>query len=178
MGQIINKKAFTITEIVVATVVFVGLFTTLSLLLNTSRTETSKSINYMRAMQLAQETIDWVNSTPYEKVDNNTLSILNGSLVDSYTHNSVAIPVGENANNTVTDPQYPDDYSKCYYYRTVKVDNLDSVPNGRFLKKVTVSVYWNESKVPKSLVSASSGEPDRMRKIILSTLIFNEKEYY
>jgi type II secretory pathway pseudopilin PulG len=178
MGLIMNKKGFTITEIVVATVIFVGLFTTLSLYLNSSRTETSKSINYMRAMQLAQETIDWVNSTPYEKIDNSPLSILNGSLVDAYTKKSVPIPVGENANNTVTNPEYPEDYTKCYYYRTIKVDKLDSLPNGRFLKKVTVSVYWNESKVPKSLVTATSGEPDRMRKIVLSTLVFDEKAYY
>ena len=177
MMQRINKKAFTITEIVVATVVFVGLFTAIFLLLNTSRTETSKSINYMRAMQLAQETIDWVNSTPFEDVTDNKLSILNGSLVDSYSNKSVPIPIGENANSTVTNPEYPDDYSKCYYFRKLTIDNLDSVPNGRFLKKVTVTVYWNESKVPKK-IDSTSGEPDRMRKITLSTILFNEKEYY
>lgn len=174
----IRKKGFTITEIVIATVVFVGLFTALFLLLNSSRTETSKSINYMRAMQLAQETIDWVNSTPFEEVTNLKLSILNGSLVDSYSNKSVPIPIGENANNTVSNPEYPEDYSKCYYYRTLKIDDLDSLPNGRFLKKVTVTVYWNESMVPKKIDAPSGEQPDRMRKITLSTILFNEKEYY
>ena len=172
-----KNKGFTITEITIATVIFVSLFMTLFLLLNSSRSETSKSINYMRAMQLAQETIDWINSTPFEDVTDNKLSILNGSLVDSYSNKSVPIPIGENANNTVSDPEYPADYTKCYYYRKLNIDNLDSAPNGRFLKKVTVTVYWNESKVPKK-IDTGSGEPDRMRKITLSTIIFNEKEYY
>ena len=177
MKIITGKKGFTVTEIVIATVIFVGLFTALFLLLNTSRTETSKSINYMRAMQLAQETIDWVNSTPFEDVIDHKLSILNGSLVDSYYKKSVPIPIGENANSTVTNPEYPEDYSKCYYYRKIKIDNLDSLPNGRFLKKITVTIYWNESKVPQK-IDTTNGEPDRMRKITLSTIIFNEKEYY
>ena len=177
MGAKKNNKGFTITEIVIATVIFVAVFAALALMLNSSRAETSKSINYLRAMQLAQETIDWINSTPFEEVTENKLSTISGSLVDSYTNKSVPIPIGENANNTVTDPEYPEDYSKCYYYRTIKIDELNNVPNGRFIKKVTVGIYWNESKVPKQLVAAS-GEPDRMRKIVLSTIIFNEKEYY
>ena len=172
----IKRKAFTITEIVVATGIFSAVFIALYFLTTSSRTETAKSINYLRALQLAQETVDWINSTPFNKVTKSNLAFLEGSLVDPGTGNSVKIPVGNNAKSTGS-PTYPKEYSKCYFYRTIKIDDLSSSPVSRFLKKITVGIYWNEGRAPKK-IEAVSGEPDRMRKLILSTLIFNEKEYY
>ena len=172
-----NRKAFSLTEIIVATVVFVAIFTALGLLTSSTRTDTSKSINYLRALQLAQEAIDWVNSAPFSEVTDNNIAFLRGSLVDSSTSKSVKINIGSNGKSSIEKAFYPEDYSKCFYYRTVEIDDLKGIKNNRFLKKITVGVYWNEGKMPKNIETASK-EPDRMRKLFLSTIIFNEKEYY
>ncbi len=127
---------------------------------------------------MAQEAIDWVNSAPFEEVTEQNIALLSGSLMDSSTSKSVVIPTAPNGNGSIEKPTYPDDYSKCFYYRTVEIEKLDGIPNNRFLKKVTVGVYWNEGKTPKNIENAFSKEPERMRKLFLSTLIFNEKEYY
>lgn len=174
----IFKKAFTVTETVVATCIFVAIFYALSLLTTTSRTETSKSINYLRASELAQEAVDWVNAAPFEEITSTNLEHLRGSLVSASDNKSVKIPVGKNANaGGVQEPHYPDDYNKCFYYRTVDIEDLNGVPNSRFLKKIVIKIFWNEGRAPSQLEPAS-GEPDRMNKLILSTVIFNEKEYY
>ena len=172
-----NKKGYSLAEVVIATVIFAGIFTGLILLTTSSRTETSKSINYLRALQLAQEAIEIINSSPFEKVTDSNLSFLSGSLIDPATNKSVKILAGNNAKNTISEFNYPDDYTKCYYYRTIKINDLSSIPNNRFLKKITVGVYWNEGKIPNKLES-TSGEPDRMRKLELSTIVFDEKAYY
>ena len=172
-----NRKAFSLTEIIIATVVFVAIFTALSLLTSSTRTDTSKSINYLRALQIAQEAVDWVNSAPFSEVTDTNIAFLRGSLVDPSSNNSVEIMTAPNGKSSIEKLKYPDDYSKCFYYRTVEIDKLDGIPNNRFLKKITVGVYWNEGKMPKNIETASK-EPDRMRKLFLSTIIFNEKEYY
>ena len=168
-----NKKAFTLTEIVVATIVFITVFISLSLLTSASRTETSKSINYLRALELAQEAIDWVDNLPFSEVNEDKLRFLEGSLIDSATNNSVTLTPGSNGKNTVNGVKYPDDYTKCYYYRTFEIIDLPS----RFIKKVKIGVYWNEGKMP-SKIETVSGEPDRMKKLFLSTIVFDEKAYY
>lgn len=176
--KIKGRKGFTITEIIVATAVFVVLFSAIMWMSTSSRAESSKSINYLRALELAQEGIDWVNSTPFGDVTDSNLSFLHGSLVDPSTGDSIKMPVAENAKNSVSETKYPQDYSKCYFYRTVKIEELNSsVPYGRFLKKVTIGIYWNEGKTPKK-IEAASGEPDRMRKLYMSTIIFDDKAYY
>lgn len=175
-----NRKAFTISEIVVATAVFVVLFSSIAWMSTSSRADSSKSINYLRALELAQEGIDWVNSTPFSEVNESNLAILQGSLVqvdDSGKYVSIKMPVAENAKGSVSETKYPDDYCKCFFYRTVKIENLNSTPNGRFLKKITIGIYWNEGKTPKTL-ETTSGEPDRMRKLYMSTTIFDDKAYY
>lgn len=173
----LNKRGFTITEIVIAVVIFVSVFVGLILMSTSTRTETSKSINYLRALQLAQEAVDWINAAPFSEVTDSNLAFLRGSLVDPSTGESVKLPVGENEKKSISETKYPKDYSKCYYYRTVKIDDIGEIPNSRFLKKVTVGIYWNEGKKPKSIESTSK-EPDRMRKLFLSTVIFNNKAYY
>lgn len=173
----VYKKGFTMTEIVIACIVMAVLFASLSWMTTSSRTESSKSINYLRALELAQEAVDWVNSTPYAEVTETNMAYLKGSLVDPSTGASIKMLVGANAKSSVTETNYPADYSKCYYYRTVTIDNLDSVPHGRFLKKITIGIYWNEGK-PPTHIETTSGEPDRMRKLFMSTIIFDDKAYY
>lgn len=172
-----NKKGFTIAEIVIATVIFVVVFTGIFYMSTSTRAETSKSINYLRALELAQEAVDWINAAPFADVNETNLAILSGSLVDSSNGNSIKIPSGDNAKKSIDETKYPKDYSKCYYYRTIKIDNINGMPNNRFLKKITVGIYWNEGKEPKR-IETGSGEPDRMRKLFLSTVIFDNKAYY
>ena len=174
MSTKFKKKAFTVTEIIIATAIFTAAFIALITLLSSSKKETSKSTNYLRALELAQEAIDWVNSTPFKEVKDENLELLRGNLVNG------KIATGDNAKNSITDAKYPDDYSSAFFYRTVTIDP-DTEFNEevrRFLKKVTVGVYWNEGTAPKNLETTENGVPIRTRKIMLSTIIFNDKAYY
>ncbi len=169
-----KKKAFTVTEIVLATAIFTAAFIAIIMLLSSSRTETTKSRNYLRALELAQEAIDWVNSVPFKEVKDENLELLRGNLVNGQ------IATNNNAQNSIAEPKYPDEYSNAFFYRTVTIDD-DDVFNGdikRFLKKITVGVYWNEGTVPKNLETTENGVPNRTRKLELSTIIFNDEAYY
>lgn len=168
-----NRRAFTMTEIAVAVTVFTMVFIGLSLLTTSSRKETSRSINYLRALELAQEAIDWVDSAPFSEVTDANLEFLKGTLVDPATNNSISITPSTNDKNSIESFVYPEDYTKCYYYRTAEIEDLGN----RFIKKVKIGVYWNEGSVPKN-IETTSNEPDRMRKLFLSTIIFDEKAYY
>ncbi|MBP5470960.1 MAG: hypothetical protein J6Z11_17155 [Candidatus Riflebacteria bacterium] len=144
------------------------------MLLSSSRTETSKSTNYLRALELAQEAIDWINSAPFKEVTDDNLQLLKGNLVNG------KIATGNNAKNSITEPKYPDTYSNAYYYRTIKIepDTEFNANVRRFLKKVTVEVYWNEGTAPNNLEATNNGVPLRTRKLMLSTIIFNDEAYY
>ena len=169
-----KKKAFTVTEIVIATIIFIEAFVAIIMLLSSSRTETSKSRNYLRALELAQEAIDWVNSAPFKDVKDENLELLRGNLVNG------KIVTGNNAKNSITESNYPEDYSNAFFYRTVTIepDTEFNADVKRFLKKVTVGVYWNEGTTPKNLETTENGVPLRTRKLMLSTIIFNDEAYY
>lgn len=164
-----KKKGFTITEIVIAAAVFLSIFAALMLLNKSSRTDTSKSINYLRAMELAQEAIDFINSTPFSEATKDNFDFLSG-LVSK-------VQLGQNG-GARTEYSYPEDYAKCYYYRDITIDDISSIPNNKYLKKISVEVSWNEGKVPNQIEAIGGGKPDRMRRVVLSTVLFNDKESY
>lgn len=172
-----TNRGMSFIEVLLATVIASLLFSSIIWFVSSTRVATDKSTNYLRALQLAQETIDWVHALEFSDISEDKLSLLEGSLVDSQTGHSVVF-----CRSTVDGKElvmaYPDDYCKAYFYRKIVLEKQSDVkPFGRLLKKVSVHVYWNEGQIPAQLDSLS-GEPDRMRKIMLSTLLFDEGGYY
>ncbi len=60
-----RRRGFSFIEIIVATGVSLVFFGGLIYFASTTRAETSKAVNYLRALQIAQETIELVQSMPF-----------------------------------------------------------------------------------------------------------------
>ncbi|MFZ2961017.1 MAG: hypothetical protein WA705_29405 [Candidatus Ozemobacteraceae bacterium] len=173
-----NNHAFSFVEVIVAFAVSVFFFGGLIYLASTTRMETSKAENYLRALQIAQETIELVQSTPVEDLTQSKMQIFEGSLVNPQTVKSILLPFHSASAWQPQTKTYPEQYTKAYFYRKIQIETVDSnIPNARFLRKVIVEVFWNESKVPNKIDSISA-TPDRMRKLSLATVVFDEREYY
>ena len=169
---------FSFIEIIIALTVSIVFFGGIIYFASTTRLQTSKAGNYLRALQIAQETIELVQSTPIEDIMQNKMQLFEGSLVNPQTGKSVNIPFHK---SSVWQPQtktYPEQYDNAYFYRKIKVEPLGTdIANARFMRKVAVIVYWNEGKVPDKIESIGV-EPDRMRKLSLATIIFDDSEHY
>ena len=172
-----GRQAFSFVEIIVALTIGVGCFTGLIWFASTTRVETSKAGNYLRALQIAQETIELIQSTPQSELTPTKIQIFEGSLVNPQTRNSVKIPVHNASAWQPATKNYPEQYNNAWFYRKVRMEQIGGGGSSRFLKKISVDVYWNEGKSPDKIDSLDS-EPDRMRKLSLATLIFDESEYY
>lgn len=177
-------KAFSFVEILVAVFLLVVLVSPLLWMATGSRVETSKAINYLRALEIAQETISWVNGNPLNEKAIQALAAQSGSLVDPATGKSVAVMAGNSpiwssfpgGGSPIT---YSDQYTNAYFYRKVDIEKVgaDESAYGEYLYRVTVNVYWNEGKVPVR-IDAPDAEADRMRKISISTMVFDERRPY
>ena len=168
-----RRRGFSFAEIIVAIMVVTMLAVPLFYLVTSTRTDTSKAINYLRAMELANEIIEWANVIPFNKIM--TLENAGGTLVEDLggTMSSVKIPVQNNGmwSNLATELQYSNQYPVAFFYRTIDVSSItENVPWRDYVAKVTVTVSWNEGKKPDVLDS-----PDRMRKITLYSLVFNDR---
>lgn len=165
-------------EIIIAICISAIFFTGIISLSNFSRVQTSKAKNYLLAMQIAQETMDLIQSMPASQVKNITTQLFNGSLVNPHTKESIEIPMNKDSAWIPQTRFYPYKYKNSYFYRKVRIEQSpENIPNSRFLKKVVVEVFWNEEKKPK-IIESISGIPDRTRKISIATIIFDESEFY
>jgi len=156
--------------ILVAAVLAVPLF----YLVTSTRTDTSKAINYLRAMELANEAIEWANVIPFHKIKE--LEGTGGSLVEDLGGNFVPVKLAVVNNGMwaglAPQIQYSDQYPTAFFHREIIVGSItQSVPWRDAMAKVTVTVSWNEGKKPDILDST-----DRMRKITLYALIFNDRK--
>jgi len=173
-----RRHGFSFIEIVVAIGVSLVFFGGLIYFASTTRAETSKAVNYLRALQIAQETIELVQSMPFADAMASGVQIFEGSLIDPQTGQSVKIPFHQSSGWQPQTKTYPEQYNNAWFYRKIRIDDLpNSVANARFMRKISVDVYWNESKKPERIESIGA-EPDRMRKLSLATLIFDERESY
>lgn len=172
------NRGFSFVEIVIATGLAVVLFSSIIWLITSTRVETSKSINYLRALQLAQETIDWLQTIPGDQLTPDIVQTFEGSLVDPQSEKSAKIEVNKREGNSGEQFRYPENYCAAWFYRKVSLEKIDQkIPGARFLRKATVQIFWNEGKRPTTL-EPLSGNPDRMRKISMSVVLFDEDEYY
>ncbi len=168
-----SKKAFSFVEIIVALTISIVFFAGLIYFASTTRVQTSKAVNYLRALQIAQETIELIQSMPSSEISPAKLQVFEGSLLDPATGKSVKIPMHGGSAWQPSIKAYPEQYDNAYFYRKIKIEPAGS----RFLRKVSVTVYWNEAKKPDKIDSIGA-EPDRMRKLSLATIIFDESEHY
>lgn len=168
------RRGISFIESVIASVVGVFLFSTIIWFVFSTRVETDKSADYFRALQLAQEAMEWAQATPIEILDEQNqqkLSLFQGSLIDQQTGKSTKIFPS-------ADVSYPDQYGPAFFYRQIKVEKVnDSIPNAKFLRQIRVDVFWNEGKAPAK-APATSLEPDRMKKLSLATIVMDENEHY
>ncbi len=173
-----SNSGFSFIEVILATALAAGLFAALIWLTTTTRAETGKSVNYLRALQLAQETVDWLQATPSGMLTPERLRLFEGSLVDPQTEKSTGILPGTMTRSASSTIAYPDDYCPAWFYRKITLEKPEKeYPGARFLRRVTIEIFWNEGKRPTSTDSLSEN-PDRMRKISLSALLLDENEYY
>ncbi len=172
------RRAFSFVEIIVAMSVSIMFFGGLIYFASTTRTQTSKAGNYLKALQIAQETIELIQSTPQSELTQSKLQMFDGSLINPQTGGSVKIPVNGGSAWQPATKAYPDQYTNAYFYRKVKIEPVTGTANARFVRKVSVDIYWNEGRVPDKIDAIGSAEPDRMRKLSLATLIFDESEHY
>lgn len=169
-----------IVEVVVTVLVAAVLSLPILSVLTSGRTETVKAINYLRAMQLVQETLHQLQSISTDPTTLSKLVAESGSLTTGSGGSAamVGYRVGTNplwAAQLAKSLVYPDQYANCYYYREIEVTPIGAGggDHGPYLYRATVTVSWNDSQVPGAV-----GSPDRARKVVQSILLCDERRGY
>lgn len=182
--RLIYSNGFSFVEIVIAILVAAGCAIPIFYMITSARTETSKSINYLRALELANEAIEWASVSDFNSdLNSQVFGGVGGGLVEEIGNDLTPVSVMTaaavnpvwNADGVIAqDLRYSEQYNQAFFWRSITVEEVDSNFN-RFasglLKKITVEVSWNEGKTPPNINDGS----DRMRKIRLSTIILNER---
>ncbi|NLI79818.1 MAG: hypothetical protein GX442_25660 [Candidatus Riflebacteria bacterium] len=140
-------------------------------LMTTTRTDTAKAVNYLRAVELAQEGMEWAAigdvSTPTGRAQ---ICGLSGSLVEAAGSGWRPVPVPATPAGGAGPLVYSAQYNQAFFFRTITVeDPPDGLPQSPYLALVTVTVWWNEGRVPPVLESLG-GRPDRDRMVVLTRL--------
>ncbi|NLI75414.1 MAG: hypothetical protein GX442_03085 [Candidatus Riflebacteria bacterium] len=179
-----ERRGLSFPEIMVAVVVISLCVVPLLWVLNSSRTDTSKAINYLRAVELANEAIEWASVAPlYRKgYTNDTVRQIGGSLVTAVGSGFSPAPIdvtpsanGDWQAEGLLAPSltYSEQYNSAFFFRTIDVQDVTGGIRQGFLRRVTVTVEWAEGKKPQHL-DQPGGE--RNKKIVLTTLILDDKQ--
>ena len=175
-----KKKALGLIEIIIALLLVVGAGIPILRMVFQSRTETSSSINYLRAMELADEAIEWANISNFKDLDK--LKNLSGTITDYTGSEPDMIKINtsdttkkkkKNADLFESNIAHSNQYSNAFFYRDIKVEPVSSKYNSfekNLLKKVTVTIKWCEGYKPANV----NIDSDRNREIQLSVLIIND----
>ena len=173
-----NKKALGLIEIVIAVVIVVGAGIPILKMVSTSRTETSSSVNYLRALELADEALEWASITNFNDLETK-MSSLCGTIVND---NGGGEPINakpveydnwKGSDIFESDLKYSDQYSTAFFYRIIDVEPITSSSiEDKMLKKVTVTIKWCEGHRPSNINTDSS---DRNRQVQLSILVINDE---
>lgn len=178
------RRGFSFVEILMAVVVVTIMGIPVMWLLSSSRAETSRAINYLRALEIGHETIEWVQNLSVRSPDFGSFPQNESrSLSGSSPGEMVTYDLGQNPKwqaRMAKSLSYPKQYYPPYFFREIQIEDavspLDKNANSThasFLKRVVVTVSWNEGKVPLKI-----DRPDRMRKIVLTTLILDDSRGY
>lgn len=179
-----RHAGFGFVEIIIAVSLVAACAVPVFYMVNTTRTDTTKAINYLRAMELANEVIEWASASVVETTDGSLpplsvrLSALNTSLINDMAGGLVPVEVAVEAPENpewrgfaLDKLSYSEQYNNAFFYREVTVAPVDrSYFESDLLQKVTVTVKWCEGRRPASL----NVPGDRDRQIELSFLVLNE----
>lgn len=176
----IAKAGLGFVEIVIAVLVISACAVPVVYMVTSSRTDTTKAINYLRAVELANEVIEWASVAEFSKLDAITFAALTRSLVDETSGNDLPVSLAVVApNNQVWKADnlmagnltYSEQYGHAYFFREVEITDInDSYLQPDLLKKVTVRVKWSEAHRPVNI----SLPGDRSRQVELSVLLLND----
>lgn len=184
-----KNYGFGFIEIMIAVILAAVATVPIFYMITSSRVDTTRAINYLRAIELANEVIEWVSVTPFEDRGvmsmSNQLSIINGSLVnapslDNLSARNVLVA------NTEYDPiveitaptdsiTYSEQYNRNFFFREITVEPVTPNPVAPdLLKKVTVVVSWSENRVPPTPDLAAG----RDRRVEMSVLVLNDRNLF
>lgn len=177
-----TKLAFSFAEIMVAVSILAACIFPIFYLTNTSRTETTRAINFLRAVELANEVLEWASLAKFEELTEINMTAYTGSMteVSGGSIQTVILPtsiaendIWKNDNLVVDSLFYSEQYASLYFYREVTVEDFTSLAGiePKLLKKITVSVSWSEATQPKNI----NNPKDRNRNFKVSMLVANDK---
>jgi len=179
-GELKKSRGISLVEVLIAVLIVAVSSIPVIYMVTSSRTDTSKAINYLRAVELANEVIEWAQAVKFEDLDEGKFSAFVQTLVDDSSGELKPVPVGvappENANwasgLAAENLMYSEQYCVAYFFREVEFEDIPGSTNlnDGMLKKMTVRVKWNEAAVPSSVHNS-----DRDRQVELSVLLINDK---
>ncbi|GAB1355508.1 hypothetical protein MASR1M12_42520 [Erysipelotrichia bacterium] len=176
-----SRRAMGFVEVLIAVLVVAACAVPVVYMVTSSRTETSKAIHYLRAVELANEVIEWASVTEFSQLDNNAFSSVRGPLVEEdgagFAPMKVLLaapahPVWNKDGLMASVLQYSEQYNNAWFFREVEISDVSSgYLQNDMLKKVTVRVKWSEAHRP-----ANPNLPhDRNRQVEMSVLLLNDK---
>jgi len=175
--QTVRRSAFTrgfsLPEIVLAVAAFAILAFPLYRSMQTVQTDTRKSINYFRAMELANEAIEYVRLLPVDKNFERNAEGFSGSILVERADSSLEaarLMTGEHPHyrdDLASNLQYSSQYNSAYFYRTVEVHTLSGADYSGLVRKVVVTVYWDNSVSVTNLHDLTR----KTSKVTLATLV-------
>ncbi len=172
MLVISRRKGFSLPEIVVAVAAFAILAFPLYRSMQMVQTDTRKNIDYLRAMELASEAVEYVRLLPVDKDLERKAEGFSGSILVENADSSFTaarLMTGDNPRypGLASSPQYSEQYDSACFYRIVEVSPLTGARHAKLLRKVIVTVYWNNDGPVKNLHDVNN----RTRKVVLATLL-------
>ncbi|MEW6708416.1 MAG: hypothetical protein AB1403_01210 [Candidatus Riflebacteria bacterium] len=172
----IPRKGVSFTEIVIAVTIFAVLAIPLFMSMKSVNMDATRAISHLRALELANEAIDYVRLLPVDKNFDQLALGLSGSIVIEGQDGLVParIQTGENSYYSgilANELEYSEQYSRSYFYREVEVIEQSGREYAPLLKKVVVTVYWSDGEKVKNLHSYE----DRTRKVVLACIVTDWK---
>lgn len=173
------QRGIGFVEVLIAVLIVAASAIPVLYMVTSSRTDTSRAINYLRAVELANEVIEWGQSMRYEDLNVASFSSFVGSLADDSSGSLLPFPVGVaapanpnwSADLMAQNLMYSEQYGNAYFFRQVEFEDIPGSINlnDGMLKKMTVRVKWNEASVPGNIIN-----PERDRQVELSVLLLND----
>ena len=176
-----HRMGMGFVEVLIAVLVVSACAVPVIYMVTSSRTDTSKAIHYLRAVELANEVIEWASLAEFSQIDDSTFSAFCGSMVEESGGGLTPVKL---AVSPTTHPvwskdalmagalQYSEQYNNAWFFREVEISEVnDSYLQPGLLKKVTVRVKWSEAHRPANINLSD----DRNRQVELSVLLLNDK---
>lgn len=194
------RKGITFAEIMVTIlIVSIAAIPIYFVTVNT-RKDTTSAINYLRAVELANEVLDWAQVCKFEDLDK-IPEAYGGYIVDAGGESCITVPLGVPTNQKwqsdklmIDKLTYPKQYMNHCFYREIEIESLPNRENGdnissenelslsgvdyikdNMLKRIRVTVYWFEKTRPTNLSKLDSKDKSKGVNIVMQSLIINDK---